>query len=480
MCTAVPEGVTLVVPHDAGVGVGPFDGAEPLGVALPAPPSVAVRAPDGTVWARSPRAARAPTCIACRRRRGGAVGGRRCRAVVGRGARRTRSAAVIIDRQQAEGDEAYGAVIVEYADGEQVDVKDRRCPGVRRRERRRSASAGWSKARRPTSPRRSSTTGSTATRSTTGTRRRIGAVQRPAAVPVADRRTCRRRRFRGAELGRGSRLERRDERHRGRLVAGRRRCRERRRVVRLDLGDARRDAGPRRLRRPLLGRFVRAWRRVGRRHDGRATSGGRCRLPGRHDRQRSTVSVRRRHRFRRRSLWCRRRRRRRPHRRPRRLAAAAHHGGPVCPTYEPNDRYPIRLCDEGPAVRAIQQALVAAGHDVDVDGYFGPATERGGAPLPGGPRPRGRRPRRRRHVARVDAVRPARRRRHGRQRCDRPMGARDNPVAPPPPAASGSSSGRSVPTGWCAAWKGRRSRAIEYVDSWGIAGDGAGLGDEQG
>ncbi len=48
---------------------------------------------------------------------------------------------------------------------------------------------------------------------------------------------------------------------------------------------------------------------------------------------------------------------------------------PVCPSYEPNDRYPIRLCDEGAAVVVVQQALTAAGNPVDVDGYFGPATE---------------------------------------------------------------------------------------------------------
>ena len=48
---------------------------------------------------------------------------------------------------------------------------------------------------------------------------------------------------------------------------------------------------------------------------------------------------------------------------------------PVCPTYEPNDRYPIRRCDEGRAVEAIQRALVAAGHQLEVDGYFGPVTE---------------------------------------------------------------------------------------------------------
>jgi peptidoglycan hydrolase-like protein with peptidoglycan-binding domain len=56
---------------------------------------------------------------------------------------------------------------------------------------------------------------------------------------------------------------------------------------------------------------------------------------------------------------------------------------PVCPTYEVSEPspvdatppYPIRLCDAGPAVTAIQQALTAAGHALDVDGYFGPNTE---------------------------------------------------------------------------------------------------------
>jgi hypothetical protein len=48
---------------------------------------------------------------------------------------------------------------------------------------------------------------------------------------------------------------------------------------------------------------------------------------------------------------------------------------PVCPTYEPNDQYPIRLCDEGSAVVQIQRALLATGADLNVDGYFGPVTE---------------------------------------------------------------------------------------------------------
>jgi putative peptidoglycan binding protein len=48
---------------------------------------------------------------------------------------------------------------------------------------------------------------------------------------------------------------------------------------------------------------------------------------------------------------------------------------PACPSYEPNVRYPIRLCDEGLAVLRVQGALVLAGHDIVNDGYFGPATE---------------------------------------------------------------------------------------------------------
>lgn len=46
-----------------------------------------------------------------------------------------------------------------------------------------------------------------------------------------------------------------------------------------------------------------------------------------------------------------------------------------CTGYEPNDQYPLQLCDEGPAVRQVQQALVATGADVTVDGYFGTETE---------------------------------------------------------------------------------------------------------
>jgi len=52
----------------------------------------------------------------------------------------------------------------------------------------------------------------------------------------------------------------------------------------------------------------------------------------------------------------------------------------VCPSYKPNDEYPIRLCDEGPAVLVIQGALMGSGTVLDYDGsfddgLFGPETE---------------------------------------------------------------------------------------------------------
>ena len=48
---------------------------------------------------------------------------------------------------------------------------------------------------------------------------------------------------------------------------------------------------------------------------------------------------------------------------------------PACASYRSNDRYPLRRCDKGPAVAALQRSLVASGAAIDVDGYFGPATD---------------------------------------------------------------------------------------------------------
>jgi peptidoglycan hydrolase-like protein with peptidoglycan-binding domain len=49
----------------------------------------------------------------------------------------------------------------------------------------------------------------------------------------------------------------------------------------------------------------------------------------------------------------------------------------VCPEYTPNpNRYPVRLCQEGTVVRNVQVYLTRHGYDIEIDGYFGPATER--------------------------------------------------------------------------------------------------------
>ncbi len=220
MCSAVPEGVTLVVPHEAGVALARSTGAEPLGVALPAPPSVAVRAPDGTVWAevatgaesadvyRVPangeavQSASGAVELSSGGALGGAFGGGDHRSTASRRRRVVRRRDRRVRRRRAGRRQGCW------------------CPGVRRRQRDdRSRTPGRGRDGRPHR-------GDHLLR---GRRRRarrlvladgLGAVQRPAALPVADRRTFRRRRFRGAELGRRSRLERRDERHRGGLVAG--------------------------------------------------------------------------------------------------------------------------------------------------------------------------------------------------------------------------------------------------------------------
>jgi hypothetical protein len=42
----------------------------------------------------------------------------------------------------------------------------------------------------------------------------------------------------------------------------------------------------------------------------------------------------------------------------------------ACPSYRLNETLPLRLCDKGDAVRAVQQRLGG----LDVDGYFGPST----------------------------------------------------------------------------------------------------------
>lgn len=146
---------------------------------------------------------------------------------------------------------------------------------------------------------------------------------------------------------------------------------------------------------------------------------------------------------------------------------------PACPSYEPNDQYPIRLCDEGAAVRAVQQALVGTGADLEVDGYFGPTTEAAVRQFQGA------------HDLEVDGL------------VGPDTWAALVPFAPPagtdgngngiidpfevdgPPAESADGYigfEFVVDDGVLRRLDGTEIREIEYVDSWSIAGDGAGLG----
>ena len=55
-------------------------------------------------------------------------------------------------------------------------------------------------------------------------------------------------------------------------------------------------------------------------------------------------------------------------------AAPAEPVGP-CPTYTTDEEFPVGLCAKGETVRKIQQLLSYADPSVEVDGFFGPATE---------------------------------------------------------------------------------------------------------
>lgn len=46
-----------------------------------------------------------------------------------------------------------------------------------------------------------------------------------------------------------------------------------------------------------------------------------------------------------------------------------------CTYVEADDAFPLRTCDKGPAVAAVQVQINKRGQDIDADGYFGPATE---------------------------------------------------------------------------------------------------------
>jgi Putative peptidoglycan binding domain len=349
-CSSVPDRVALVVPHGDGVAVARSTGVEPLDVELPTPPSVAARTLDGTVWVQVTTGEEtadvyrvAPDGEAVRSASGEVV-------LSGTGFISERPAAVIIDHQHPQGVEDYGAVIVEYADGEQVDVKHAGGPEYGALSvtigAGRLLEGAWTDLTEWFqyygvdgtlledwhSPTESATYAAPPlyqwpVAAANGSAVTLGWVEGPDwdteanalvgpwSLVIADATT-------GAEalrldLGeRGETLRYAD--FDGRFWVG---SFDTGGVVVVDTTAAQPsvvDAGC---------------------ADGVVASLDRNGAP------------------------------------PPPTAPAPTTTQPVCPTYEPNDRYPIRLCDEGFAVVQVQEALRAAGHVLEVDGYFGPATE---------------------------------------------------------------------------------------------------------
>jgi Putative peptidoglycan binding domain len=335
-CASVPVGASLVVPHDGGVAVARSGGVEPLDVRLPASPSVAVRAPDGTLWAQVPTGD--ATADVYRNPEGGVAALSAIGEVVlsAGGVVAERSAVVLIDRQRPEGVEDYGAVIVEFSDGEQVDVKPSGGPEYGAISvtigPERLVEGAWS-----------DLTEWIHYYDLDGTSLEDWYSPTDAAPyaapplflwPLAAGATL--AWVEGPDVnGATNALEGGWSLVLAEATSGSE-------LLRLDLGER----GERLLQADFDGRF---W--VGSfESDGVVVVDTAAAEPAAVDAGCAAGIVATLDRF----------------------GVAP---PPVCPTYEPNDRYPLRLCDEGAAVRAIQQALVAAGHQLDVDGYLGPATD---------------------------------------------------------------------------------------------------------
>jgi hypothetical protein len=350
ICSAVPPGTRLVVAIDRGVAVTTADGAEVLDASLPAAPAVAARGPDGTVWAEV--ATGAETADVYRIPPGGdatsvASGNVELSSV---GWLDGRSAAVVIDRtQRADQIEDYGAVIVDYADGRQVDVKPAGAPEYEAL----SVTVG---AGRLVEGARADLTEAFQYYGSDGTLLEDWFDPTDAA-PYGEPPQYQWAMAIEAQPGDPAEhvlswVEGPDWDVATNQLVG---------AWTMVLADA--ATGVERARVDLGEQGVALvhadfddWRWVG----SFASRVVVFDLSG----PAAVVDV-----------GC-----------PAGTVATIDRLGvpapaqptttaPVCPTYEPNDQYPIRLCDEGPAVRAIQLALAAAGHEVEVDGFFGPVTE---------------------------------------------------------------------------------------------------------
>jgi Putative peptidoglycan binding domain len=124
VCSAVPEGLNLVIPHMGGVVAATSTGAELIDAPIAAGPTIAVRGPDGTVWveatpdgrfgvSRIPPGATASLVVE------GDV------SLTGVGWLGGRSAAAVIDSNGEalpDDPDGFGAVLVDASDGQQADL----------------------------------------------------------------------------------------------------------------------------------------------------------------------------------------------------------------------------------------------------------------------------------------------------------------------------------------------------------------------
>jgi hypothetical protein len=349
-CSSVPDGVALVVPHGAGVAVARSTGVEPLDVALPSSPSVAARTLDGTVWAQVTTGEAtadvyriAPDGEAVRSASGEVV-------LSGAGFVSERPAAAIIDHRRPQGVEDYGAVIVEYASGEQVDVKHAGGPEYgalsvtigagRLLEGAWADLTEWFQYY--------GVDGTTLDDWYSPTESAVYAAPPLFQWPVAGVSAS------GVTLGW---VEGPDWNNAANAFVG---------PWELVFADATSGAESLRLDLGERGETLRYADFDGRFWVGSFDTGGvvvvdtTAAQPTVVDADCADGVVA--------SLD-------RNGAPPPPSAPAPTTTQPVCPTYEPNDEYPIRLCDEGVAVVQVQQALVATGANLNVDGYFGQNTE---------------------------------------------------------------------------------------------------------
>jgi hypothetical protein len=126
VCGAVPEGLSLLVPHTGGVVATNSAGAELLDAPIAAGPNLAVRGPDGTVWVEAAPGGRfgvdrippsGPAALVVE----GEV------ALTGVGWLGGRSAAAVIDANGTatpDQPDGFGTVTAAFADGSRTDVSE--------------------------------------------------------------------------------------------------------------------------------------------------------------------------------------------------------------------------------------------------------------------------------------------------------------------------------------------------------------------